>query len=115
MLSGNSADAGLAGMPAFSVRQMWALVDEVKQRLPSIKTPALVMHSIEDDVCSVKNAHYIRKRIGGTVDLRLLDDCYHMITVDQQRDVVVSSSIEFLQQQAVLRPGPAQRHTMTAS
>jgi carboxylesterase len=115
MLSGNSADAGLAGMPAFSVREMWGLVDEVKRRLPSIRTPTLVMHSKEDDICSVRNAHYIRKRIGGSVDLRLLDDCYHMITVDQQRDVVLAGSIDFLQGRARLGPGVGLRHTMAVS
>ncbi|MDB5972578.1 MAG: alpha/beta hydrolase [Hydrocarboniphaga sp.] len=115
MLAGNSADAGLAGMPAFSVRQMWGLVDEVKCRLPSIRTPALVMHSLEDDVCSVKNARYIQKRIGGAVELRLLNDCYHMITVDRQRDVVLADSIGFLQAQAVLGPCAAAGPTMATA
>ncbi len=96
MLSGNSADAGLAGMPACGVRQLWKLVAEVKKELPTITAPALILHAREDDMSSVRNAYYVAKRLAGPVDVGLLDDCYHMITVDRQRDEVVSRSVEFL-------------------
>ncbi|MDB5985064.1 MAG: alpha/beta hydrolase [Nevskia sp.] len=96
LLSGNSADAGLAGMPACGVRQLWQLVATVKKELPSIYAPALILHAREDDMSSVRNAYYVARHLAGPVDVSLLDDCYHMITVDRQRDEVVSRSIEFL-------------------
>lgn len=96
MLSGNSADAGLAGMPACGVRELWKLVAEVKKELPSIYAPALILHAREDDVSSVRNAYYVARNLGGPADVSLLDDCYHMITVDRQRDEVVARSVEFL-------------------
>jgi len=96
MLAGNSADAGLAGMPACGVRQLWKLVAAVKKELPSIFAPALILHAREDDMSSVRNAYYVARHLAGPVDISLLDDCYHMITVDRQREEVVSRSIEFL-------------------
>lgn len=100
MLSGNSADAGLAGMPSFSVRELWDLVAVVKKELPSISAPTLILHAREDDVSSVKNAYYVARRLSGPVDVCLLDDCYHMITVDRQRDEVVARSIEHIRRVA---------------
>jgi len=96
MLSGNSADAGTAGMPAQGVRQLWKLVDHVKKELPTITAPTLILHAREDDISSVRNAYYIARHLGGPVDVSLLDDSYHMITVDRQRDEVVARSVEHL-------------------
>ena len=97
MLSGNSADAGLAGTPARALREMWRLVAQVKKQLPSIRKPALVLHAREDDVSGIGNAYYIARHLAGPVDISLLDDSYHMITVDRQREVVLARSIEHLQ------------------
>ena len=96
MLAGNSADAGLAGMPSFSVRELWKLVAVVKRELSSIYAPALILHAREDDVSSVKNAYYVARRLAGPVDVCLLDDCYHLITIDRQKDEVIARSIEHI-------------------
>lgn len=100
MLSGNSADAGLAGTPAGALRELWRLVAVVKKQLREIRQPALLLHASEDDVSSVSNSEYIARRLAGPVQLSLLDDSYHMITVDRQRDEVVRLSIEHLRRHA---------------
>lgn len=107
MLSGNSADAGLAGTPAGALRELWRLVAVVKQQLHAIRQPTLILHAAEDDVSSVRNPQYIVRRLAGPVELRLLDDSYHMITVDRQRDEVVARSIEHLRRYA---QGAQQEH-----
>lgn len=101
MLNGNSADAGLAGTPARALREMWRLVAQVKKELPSIQAPALILHAREDDVSSVRNAYYIARHLAGPVDVSLLEDSYHMITVDRQREQVLARSIEHLQRWCV--------------
>ncbi|MBY0431378.1 MAG: alpha/beta fold hydrolase [Rhodospirillales bacterium] len=95
MLSGNSAEAGLAGMPGPSLGQFLDLVKVVKAEMPGIRSPALVLHALEDDVSGISNAHYIEKRLGAPVRKILLDDCYHIITVDRQRHEVVRHSVTF--------------------
>jgi len=97
MKAGESADAGLLTMSGISVRELHRLVAEVKRGMPSIKAPALVLHSSEDDITSRWNADYIEAHIGGPVTKVLLDDCYHMITVDLQYPKVISLSAEFIQ------------------
>jgi carboxylesterase len=72
----------------------------VKKLMPSIKTPALVLHSIEDDITSRWNADYVERHLGGPVTKILLDNCYHMITVDLQYRRVIELSAEFVEQHA---------------
>jgi Esterase/lipase len=89
MFAGNSAAAGLSGTPGLSLRELWGLVAEVKREMPGIRTPALIVHASQDDVTSIWNAAYLRRHLGGPTQTVLLDDCYHMITVDRQRQEVV--------------------------
>jgi carboxylesterase len=105
MLNGNSADAGLAGTPSGALHQFWRLVAVVKKQLRDIRQPALLLHASEDDVSSVRNSEYIAKRLAGPAQLSLLDDSYHMITVDRQRDEVVRLSIEHLRRYAPQQAG----------
>ncbi len=105
MKAGESANAGLLTMSGISVRELHRLVAEVKRGMPSIKAPALVLHSSEDDITSRWNADYIEAHIGGPVTKILLDDCYHMITVDLQYPKVINLSADFIQLHA---PGLAQ-------
>jgi carboxylesterase len=64
--------------------------------MPSVTTPALVLHSIEDDITSRWNADYVEKHLGGKVTKVLLDNCYHMITVDLQYRKVITLSADFI-------------------
>ncbi|WP_397451663.1 alpha/beta hydrolase [Pseudomonas sp. NA-150] len=98
MKAGESSSAGLLTMSGTSVRELHRLVAVVKRGMPSVKTPALVLHSSEDDITSRWNADYVEKHLGGPVTKILLDDCYHMITVDLQYRSVISHSADFIDQ-----------------
>jgi carboxylesterase len=95
MVSGDSAAAGTLGMTGASLRQLYAFIDVLKPELGKIVTPTLIMHSTEDDITSLRNPRYVERRLAGPVKTILLDDCYHMITVDQQRQQVVQETIDF--------------------
>ncbi len=90
---GDSSEAGLLGTPSGALQQMWALIDQTRREMPAITCPALLVHAREDDVASLSNAFYIQRRLGGLVDAVILDDSYHLVTIDQQRDVVVERSL----------------------
>jgi carboxylesterase len=98
MKAGESGNAGLLTMSGVSVRELHRLVAAVKKRMPQITTQALVVHSREDDITSRWNADYVERKLGGPVVKILLDDCYHMITVDLQYRRVVELSVDFIQQ-----------------
>ncbi|MBK5356359.1 alpha/beta fold hydrolase [Pseudomonas sp. TH41] len=97
MKAGESSNAGLLTMSGVSVRELHRLVAAVKKRMPQITTQALVLHSSEDDITSRWNADYVERKLGGPVVKILLDDCYHMITVDLQYRRVVELSADFIQ------------------
>ncbi|WNJ91123.1 alpha/beta hydrolase [Bosea sp. 685] len=94
---GDSAVAGLLGTPSGAVKQMWGLIKETRRSMGTIKQPALIVHAREDDVASLSNAVHIQRRLGGIVDTVVLDDCYHLVTIDRQNDVVIERSLGLAQ------------------
>nr|WP_218626494.1 alpha/beta fold hydrolase [Pseudomonas sp. dw_358] len=98
MKEGESDAAGLLMMSGISVRELHRLVAATKRGMPSVKTPALVLHSSEDDITSRWNADYIERHLGGPVNKVLLDNCYHMITVDLEYRKVIDLSADFVDQ-----------------
>lgn len=96
MFGGDSEAAGLPGNPWRSLAELYDLVALVKAELRRIETPVLILHSDNDDVASDRNATYIERRLAGPVRKILLDDCYHMITVDKQRGEVVQQTAMFM-------------------
>ena len=68
---------------------------EVKKRLGEIKQPTAIFHPRMDDQSSLSNAIILQTRLGGMVETTVLDDCYHMVTLDRQRSIVVEQAIDF--------------------
>jgi carboxylesterase len=95
IMSGDSAEAGLYATPSCAVRELWRLVDVVTPELSSIDVPALVVQAREDDISSIANAVHLQRRLGGLVDTLVLDDSYHMVTIDRQRDLVIERTVAF--------------------
>jgi len=112
MLSGDSAAAGLPGNPWPSLAEFYSLSFLVRRQLKSIRTPCLVVHAVDDDVASLKNVRMVVRGVNGPVETVLLENSYHMIKVDQERDVVIERSTRFFNHVANTRfvrvPEPAQ-------
>ncbi len=86
--------------PAASIHELFKLINQVKRELPAITTPALILHSREDDLTSLKNPGYVQEKIGSKfVRKIILDDSYHMMTIDNQKDRVAEETIRFFQEQ----------------
>ncbi|MCG6552686.1 MAG: alpha/beta fold hydrolase [Candidatus Magnetominusculus sp. LBB02] len=85
-----------SSVPLKSVHELQKLSDKVKQEAHRVKSPALILHSVEDDIASIKNVRFIERHIASTA-LRtvLLHDCYHMVTIDNQRSIVEKETIDF--------------------
>lgn len=61
----------------------------VKKEVPSVKAPILIIHAREDDMTSLRNAKYILENISSPdKSLVILEDSYHMITIDKDKDKV---------------------------
>lgn len=106
MRGGDSAAAGLPGNPWWSVIEMRALAAQVRRRLDDVRAPCLVLHARHDDIASVGNAFEIVRGVRHSpVELVLLDDSYHMITIDRERRSVVARAVAFARQIAGGNPG----------
>lgn len=104
MQSGNSGAAGLAGFPWPSLAEFQRLSSHVRRRLARVRAPSLAVHSSNDDVASLRNVRVLERGIAAPVETLLLDDSYHMVTVDQQRAQLIERSIAFFARVAAERP-----------
>ena len=95
MTRGDSGAAGFAATPGLSLIELRQLIARVKRDLPLIATPTLIVHARDDDMTSPRNADYVAKRLAGPVRQVMLDDCYHMITIDKQREEVAQQTANF--------------------
>jgi carboxylesterase len=94
--SGDASQAGVYSTPGGPMLEFRWLTAIVKKELPSIKQPALVLHPREDDRADLSNAFYLQRHLGGPVDVTVLDDCYHIVTIDRQRDIVADRMVTFV-------------------
>jgi len=112
MVSGQSDVAGNLGMLGRSLRELRQLIRIVKKEMHSIRTPTLVIQARHDDVTSPRNTEYLARHLGGPVSVEFLDDCYHMITIDQQRHDVIRLSAEFFRR-CLSRPLAVEAQALT--
>lgn len=87
---------GYPVFPAVSLSELYKLIRTVKKILPDIQVPTLIIHSREDDSHSLRSPDFIEKQLGSTVKEKvILDNSYHVITVDYQKDKVADEVIRF--------------------
>lgn len=94
-----SAGAGHPVTPGAMVLEHRRLVEAVTTLVPYVRQPSLIVHPLEDDYAGLSNATYLRDKLSGPVDLKILDDSYHIVTVDRQRHVVVEEITRFAESQ----------------
>jgi carboxylesterase len=71
------------------------LVRNVRPLLSKIKQHALIFHPRHDDQSDMSNAITLQRKLAGLVEVCVLDDCYHMVTLDRQRPIVLDRVKEF--------------------
>ena len=99
MQSGDSAAAGLASNPWPALAEMLLLSRQVRRQLSQVHTPCLILHSSDDDIAHVRNAELVARRVRGPVRMELLENSYHLITIDQDRMRVTKACVDFIHQQ----------------
>jgi carboxylesterase len=92
-----SSDLGTSGTPAAMVLEHRWMVKAAMKGLKQVQQPTLIVHSREDDHADLNNATYLQRALGGIVDMVVLEDSYHMVTLDKQRNVVVEYTRAFVE------------------
>ena len=99
---GNGTDPSSAaskGYPLFPLRtlnEIDRLMNRVRGHLGKVSAPTLILQAADDDMTGPRNAQLVYDEIASMQKrIVLLDDCYHVITVDRQRQAVVNHLHEF--------------------
>jgi len=96
LTDGETGTAGLRNTPGGAVLEHRRLVAAARKEAPKILQPAMILHPREDDYAHLNNAWYLQRTLGGPVEMTVLEDSYHIVTVDRQRHVVVERSAAFI-------------------
>lgn len=92
----DSSQAGLACTPGGAMLEHRWLVNELRPKLGKITQPTLILHPRADDLADVSNAWELQRKMQGRVDISVLEDSYHNVTLDAQRHLVVERTGEFV-------------------
>ncbi|AQH00155.1 esterase [Burkholderia sp. KK1] len=82
-------------VPLACLREVDRLRRKVKRSAHAIGCATLVMHAREDELTSLRSATFLRERIGDS-ELVVLENSYHLICVDNDREVVKRNVLQFL-------------------
>lgn len=92
----NVAQYGYPYFPVTLLRQLNLLVKYLTKKLPAIELPVQLIQAKDDDMTSVKNSKFIYDRVNSKMkEIVLLYDSYHVISADQERDVVGEKMADF--------------------
>lgn len=93
------SELGAAHLPAKHLYQSLQLVKDAKKSLNEIRADVMIIHAIDDETASPKNPDLILHNISSeTRRVIWLGNSYHMITVDNEREIVANEVINFLKQ-----------------
>jgi carboxylesterase len=74
------------------------LVARACERMPDVRAPVLVVQARDDDTAGPANAEYIRRHVSSPEPrVLLLENSYHIVTADFERERVCDSVMEFFQ------------------
>lgn len=79
------------------VLEMLRLSRAVRRELNGITSPAIIFHPRNDDQSNLENAAELQRRMAGRVELCVLDDSYHVVTLDKQRGYVAERASSFIE------------------
>jgi len=88
-------NGSLPAMPLGALQEMYRLCKHVERVAHKVEQPTLIAHAIEDDLSNVRNAHRLEKGLSGPVKMLLLNDSYHMIHIDRERNLVADETARF--------------------
>ena len=89
MLDKRQSEVGGESISLDQLLQGDALIKHVCRRADLLSDPLLIMHPIEDESVHPRHAQFVFDHASSSdKELIYLGDCYHMITVDNERDTV---------------------------
>ncbi len=83
--------------PLVSVHELLALINDVKNLLPTVKAPILIMHGEEDHTAQPRSARFIMDNVGSEQKfITTVANSGHLLPLDENRDFVFEEIANFL-------------------
>ena len=99
MREAGDSDAGAASLRVGDLLKARDLIAQTRQALQEITAPLLLIHAKEDECATPRSAFDVASRVcSRVIHCVLLDDCYHMISIDREKDRVLAEMLQFLAQ-----------------
>lgn len=97
VMSAQASEAGGAYIGFDHVNQADAMVAHVRRRVGLVTCPTLIVHATEDETVSPRNAEWLMAHIAAKrKKLVFLGQSYHMITIDNEYELVFYESKQFI-------------------
>lgn len=98
MRESGGSDAGAAVLRVRDLLQAQDLMGLVRQGMARIVAPTLLLHAREDEAASPRSAFEVASSVSAKrVHCVILNDSYHMISIDKEKARVLSEMKDFLQ------------------
>lgn len=94
-----SRESGFAmdNYPFVCVYELVLLSRKVRKEINKVNIPLLLVHSKEDDLASIKSANFVCDNVASAKkEFVVLNDSYHMILYDNEKDLVFEKSVQFM-------------------
>lgn len=96
-------DVGMNDFPMTAIYELLKLSKFVRKSLNKIVCPTLLIHSKEDDLTSVKSANVVYNKISSDErELIILNNSYHMVLYDNEKEFVYEKVLGFLNEHSKL-------------
>lgn len=108
MANTDFSEIGPSTMSMPALHEANRLCRYVKRILPAVRSDLLLVHAIDDETASPKNARLVSDQVQSVFRRTIyLDDSYHMITVDNEREIVARETVVFLRESEMASDGTA--------
>lgn len=95
----------LDNYPMSCIYELLKLSRFAQKNMFKVKAPVLLMHAKEDDLTSTKGSVFVYKNVSSSIRKYIeLEDSYHLVVMDNERDFVFNTSIEFLNSLSAYAP-----------
>lgn len=99
MLKGGLSEVGPATISLPALHEASRLARNVRRTVTGVSSDCLIVHAIDDETSSPANARFVSSHLASTfIRTIYLDDSYHMITSDNERETVAREVITFLRE-----------------
>jgi carboxylesterase len=93
----STTEIGASAIPARHLYAAQKMMAYVRKSLNNVQSRILVIHAIDDESAAPRNAEIIIKQVSSEVrKIVWLGDCYHIITFDNEREIVTNEVVRFI-------------------